>query len=50
VADVTVSGPPTGVLRWVWNREGAGGPSDVTVEGAQEAVDELRRCIVTGTQ
>lgn len=49
-ADVTVSGPPTAVLRWVWNREAPGEPSEVTVEGAPEAVDELRRCIVTATQ
>ncbi|MGC9665366.1 maleylpyruvate isomerase family mycothiol-dependent enzyme [Planosporangium sp. 12N6] len=49
-ADVTVSGPPTAVLRWVWNREGTGEPSGVTVEGAPEAVGELRRCIVTATQ
>jgi uncharacterized protein (TIGR03083 family) len=50
VADVTVSGPPTAVLRWVWNREAAGEPSGVTVEGAPEAVEELQRCIVTATQ
>jgi uncharacterized protein (TIGR03083 family) len=49
-ADVTVSGPPTAVLRWVWNREATGEPSGVTVEGAPEAVEELRRCIVTATQ
>jgi uncharacterized protein (TIGR03083 family) len=49
-ADVTVSGPPTAVLRWMWNREGAGEPTEVTVEGAPEAVAELRRCIVTATQ
>ena len=49
-ADVTVSGSPTSLLRWVWNREAAGEPSGVTVEGAAEAVDELRRCIVTATQ
>jgi hypothetical protein len=48
--DVTVSGPPTAVLRWVWNREGAAEPSGVTVEGAPEAVEELRRCTVTATQ
>ena len=48
--DVTLSGPPTAVLRWVWNREGAGSPSDVTVKGAPEAVQELRRCIVVATQ
>ena len=45
-ADVTVSGPPTAVLRWVWNRGDAG----VTVEGAPEAVEELHRCIVIATQ
>ncbi len=49
-ADVTVSGPPTAVLRWAWNREGAGVPGGVTVDGAPEAVAELRRCIVTATQ
>ena len=49
-ADMTVSGPPTAVLRWVWNRDGGGEPSGVTVEGAPEAVEELRRCIVTATQ
>src|SRR6266571_998651 len=49
-ADVTVSGPPTAVLRWAWNREGAGVPGGLTVEGAREAVEELRRCIVTATQ
>jgi len=50
VADVAVSGPPTAVLRWVWTREDAGEPSTVLVEGAPEAVEELRRCIVTATQ
>jgi uncharacterized protein (TIGR03083 family) len=49
-ADVTVSGPPTAVLRWAWNRERAGEASAVTVQGAPAAVDELRRCIVTATQ
>jgi uncharacterized protein (TIGR03083 family) len=49
-ADVTVSGPPTAVLRWVWNREDPDKPSDATVEGGKEPVDELRRCIVMATQ
>ena len=49
-ADVTVSGPPASVLRWVWNREDAREPSSVTVDGAPEAVEELRRCIVIATQ
>jgi uncharacterized protein (TIGR03083 family) len=49
-ADVTVSGEPAAVLRWVWNREAPGGPSGVTVEGDPDAVAELRRCIVVATQ
>ncbi len=49
-ADVIVSGPPTAVLRWAWNREAPGEPSAVTVRGAAEAVEELRRCIVIATQ
>jgi hypothetical protein len=49
-ADVTVSGPPASVLRWLWGRERADEPSAVTIEGAPEAVEELRRCITTSTQ
>jgi uncharacterized protein (TIGR03083 family) len=49
-ADVNVSGPPTAVLRWLWNREGADEPTAVTVEGSPEGVEGLRRCIVTATQ
>ncbi|HEX8968702.1 MAG TPA: maleylpyruvate isomerase family mycothiol-dependent enzyme [Chloroflexota bacterium] len=49
-ADVTVTGPPEALQRWLWNREGADEPSGVSVEGAPEAVAELRRCIVTATQ
>ncbi|GHB58778.1 hypothetical protein GCM10010377_57280 [Streptomyces viridiviolaceus] len=49
-ADVTVSGPARAVLRWLWNREGADGAAGVTVEGASEAVGELRRCVVVATQ
>jgi uncharacterized protein (TIGR03083 family) len=48
--NVTVSGSPTAVLRWVWNRDSADDANSVTVEGAPEAVQELRRCIVTATQ
>jgi uncharacterized protein (TIGR03083 family) len=47
-ADVTVSGPPAAVLRWVWNRES--GPSGVTIQGAPEAVEELKGCITIATQ
>ncbi|HEU5156626.1 MAG TPA: maleylpyruvate isomerase family mycothiol-dependent enzyme [Streptosporangiaceae bacterium] len=49
-ADVTISGPPMAVLRWMWNRESPAEPGGVTVEGAEEALAELRRCIVTATQ
>jgi uncharacterized protein (TIGR03083 family) len=49
-ADVTISGPPPDLLRWVWNREDTSKPSRVTVQGAAETVDELRRCIVVATQ
>jgi uncharacterized protein (TIGR03083 family) len=49
-ADVTVSGAPAAVLRWVWNRESLGQPDGATVEGPREAVDELQRLIATATQ
>ncbi|WP_405021151.1 maleylpyruvate isomerase family mycothiol-dependent enzyme [Kitasatospora sp. NBC_00070] len=49
-ADVTISGAPADVLRWVWNRTVAGEPSGVTVDGATEAVEELRRCIAVVTR
>jgi uncharacterized protein (TIGR03083 family) len=48
-ADVTISGSPTAVLRWVWNRELAGEPSEVTVEGPADAVAALKGCITTAT-
>jgi|SRR5579859_2181862 len=49
-ADVIVSGPPAAVLCWAWNREAAGERGAASVVGAPEAVEELRRCIVTATQ
>ena len=49
-ADVTVSGSPTAVLRWVWNRDVGSDPDAASVEGAAEAVTELKRCIATATQ
>jgi uncharacterized protein (TIGR03083 family) len=49
-ADVTISGPPTAVLRWVWNREGPSETNEVTVEGDSAAVQELKRCITSATQ
>jgi uncharacterized protein (TIGR03083 family) len=48
-ADVLVSGSPTAVLRWVWNRD-AGDGQAVTVDGPEQAVALLRRCITVATQ
>ena len=50
VPDVTVSGTPTDVLRWSWNRETPGEPSRVTVEGSEEALAEFGRCVAVATQ
>ncbi len=47
--DVTISGSATEVLRWVWNREGPEAVR-VSIEGPQEAVARLKRCIATATQ
>lgn len=49
-SDVALSGPPTALLRWLWNREDPAATSDVSVEGPPEAVAELRRCTVVATQ
>ncbi len=48
--NVTVSRPPTAVLRSVWNREGARDPSGVTVHGAPETVEELPHCVAVAMQ
>ena len=48
--DVTVSGTPTDMLRWAWNRETPGEPSRVTVGGDADALAEFRRCVVIATQ
>lgn len=49
-ADVTIGGTPTDVLRWSWNRETPGAPSQVEIKGNPEAQAELKRCIVLATQ
>ena len=49
-ADVTVTGPPEAVLRWLWHRQSPGEPSRVSVQGPAAAVDELNRVIVIATQ
>jgi uncharacterized protein (TIGR03083 family) len=48
--DVTVSGTPADVLRWAWNRQIPGEASRVRVEGAADALGELRQCVVEATQ
>jgi len=48
--DVTVSGAPTDMLRWAWNRETPGQPSRVTIGGDADAVAEFRRCVAIATQ
>ena len=52
--DVTISGSPPEVLRWVWNREAPGKlPDDaasVGIDGNVEALTEFRQCVVEGTQ
>ena len=48
--DVTVSGTPTDVLRWSWNRETPGMPSRVKIEGDASAMAEFRACVTTATQ
>jgi uncharacterized protein (TIGR03083 family) len=47
-ADLTVSGPPAPLLRWLWNRSTE--PEGVLVDGSPEALDVLCRCIVVATQ
>jgi uncharacterized protein (TIGR03083 family) len=49
-ADVTLSGSPEAVLRLLWNRVSADGDGAVKVEGAPQALEELRRCVVVATQ
>jgi MDMPI C-terminal domain len=50
MAEVTISGTPGDVLRWVWNRTVEPEPRGVTVHGTAEAVEELHRCIAVVTQ
>lgn len=47
-ADATVAGPPSEVLRWLWNREG--GMGAVETAGAPAAISELRACLTVSTQ
>jgi uncharacterized protein (TIGR03083 family) len=47
--DTTITGTPTALLRWAWNRETPGEPSPVTIEGLAD-LTEFRRCVVIATQ
>jgi len=47
--DTAISGSPTAILRWVWNRETPAAPSPLTIKG-QPDLTELRRCITVATQ
>jgi len=47
--DVKISGTPTAVLRWAWNRETPGETSTVTIEGPAD-LTEFRRCVTIATQ
>lgn len=48
--DLTVSGTPTAILRWVWNRESPSEPSSVTFDGSQHSLAVFQRCVVIATQ
>lgn len=48
--DVTISGTPSDILRWAWNRETPGEPSPVRIEGNAGALAEFRACVVAATQ
>jgi uncharacterized protein (TIGR03083 family) len=47
--DVTLSGTPTQLLRWAWNRETPGEPTGLRVTGDSGALAEFRRCVVLAT-
>ena len=47
--DIAISGTPTAMLRWVWNRETPGAPSPLTIKGDPD-LTEFRRCITIATQ
>ncbi|HXT90304.1 MAG TPA: maleylpyruvate isomerase family mycothiol-dependent enzyme [Trebonia sp.] len=48
--DVVVSGSPSNILRWAWNRETPNTPTPVTIKGTPEALTELHQCVVAATQ
>src|SRR6185437_2105343 len=48
--DVVVSGSPSNILRWTWNRETPNTPTPVTIKGTPEALAEFHQCVVEATQ
>jgi hypothetical protein len=47
--DVTISGTPADLLRWIWNRETAE-LTPVSIKGNPETLKELHECVVAATQ
>jgi uncharacterized protein (TIGR03083 family) len=47
--DTTITGSPTALLRWAWNRETPGESSALTIKGPTDLA-EFRRCVVIATQ
>ncbi|WP_353944790.1 maleylpyruvate isomerase family mycothiol-dependent enzyme [Streptomyces sp. HUAS MG91] len=49
-ADLTLSAPPTPLLRTLWNRPAPETPAQLTSTGSREALDELHACLKIATQ
>jgi uncharacterized protein (TIGR03083 family) len=47
--DTTISGTPTALLRWAWNRDAPGEPPAISINGNPD-LTEFRRCVVIATQ
>jgi uncharacterized protein (TIGR03083 family) len=47
--DTTITGTPTALLRWLWNRQTPGDSPTVTIKGTED-LDVFHRCIVLATQ
>lgn len=47
--DTAITGTPTDLLRWAWNRTTPGEPLSITINGNPD-LTEFRRCVVIATQ
>ena len=47
--DTRITGTPTALLRWAWNRETPGEPPAIMIGGNAD-LTEFRRCVVIATQ